>query len=217
MSLGCSRCTGTVARLHCRAAFEVSIRPAVRALLLYLIAQTAAVVLLFLLFSSFFTAWDGAAVSVLQPRADATVVQVLIVNDDGSTLQRTWPSSVVTGLSLPVDALALAPSTVPEDAIRTRKSRYQLQFLIQRPGEDGERQWQGVPTTSAQGVGMVVLLWLIGLGLRNMLYAGSPLAIERSRVFLPKAQAASGTVAGGGVSRGRKSPPPGRKRRGPRR
>jgi hypothetical protein len=194
----------------------VSIRPAVRALLLYLIAQTAAVVLLFLLFSSYFTAWDGVAVSVLQPRADAAVVQVLIVNDDGSSLQRTWPSTVVTGLSLPVDALALAPAKIPDDAIRTRKSRHQLQFLLQRPMEDGEAQWQGVPTTSAQGVGMAVLIWLIALGLRNMLYAGSPLAIERSRVFLPKAQATSGTVASG-VSRGRKGPPPSRKRRGPRR
>ena len=194
------------------------IRPAVRALSLYVIAQTAAVVLIFLFVSSFFASWHGEAVSVIQPRAeDPAVYQVLIANRDGTSLQRSWPASVVSGLGLPVDNLALRPVKIPDDAIQTRKSRYQLHFLLQRPAEDGEMSWQSVPTTSAQGVGIALLAWFIALGLRNMVYAGSPVAIERSRVFLPKAQAAAGTAAGTGMSRGRKGPPPGRKRRGPRR
>jgi len=196
----------------------VLIRPAVRALLLYLVAQTAAVAVIFLLVSAFFTSWDGVAVSVMQPpTAEPKVYQVLIVNEDGSSLQRSWPAEVVSGLALPVDNLALPPTQTPEGAIETRKSKFQLSFLLRRPSEEGGGSWQSVPTTSPQGVGIALLAWFIALGVRNMVYAGSPVAIERSRVFLPKAQAAAGSAAPTGASRGRKGPPPGRKRRGPRR
>ncbi len=197
------------------------IRPAIRALLLYLVAQTAVVALIFLFVSSFFTAWDGAVVSVRQPRTpDPAVYKVLIMNTDGTSLERTWSAAIVTPLALPVDSLALAPSTFPEDAAKTRKARFQMNFLLQIPGAEGaDPTWTSFPTMSPQALGIALLAWLVGLGLRNMLYAGSPIALERSKVFLPKAQSASGSVAGGsgGRTRGRKQPPPGRKRRGPRR
>jgi amino acid transporter len=199
----------------------VTIRPAVRALILYLVAQTAAVAVIFLFVSSFFHGWDGAVVSVRQPRTpDPAVYQVLIKNRDNSTTERNWPATVVKPLALQVDPQAFAPTAFPEDGILTRKSRFQLFFLVQAPvGDGGERTWQSVPTVSAQAVGIAFLAWFIFLGLRNMLYAGSPFAITRSKLFLPKAQSAAGAVATGGGrgARGMKGPPPSRKSRGPRR
>lgn len=195
------------------------IRPAVRALILYVLAQTGVVILIFLFASAFFRSWDGAVVSVRQPRTpDPAVYEVLIANRDGSSLEQKWSATVVKPLALPVDSLGLPPTTFPEEAVKTKKSRYQLNFLVQAPTQGEEPKWQSVPTTSPQAVGIALLAWFIGLGLRNMLYAGSPVGIERTKAFLPKAQAAAGSVAAGsGSSRGRKGPPPGRKRRGPRR
>ena len=184
-----------------------------------MVAQTAAVVVIFLFASAFFTAWDGAVVSVRQPRTpDPVVYEVLITNLDGSSLEQKWSTTVVKPLALPVDSLALPPTTFPEDAVKTRKSRYQLNFLVQVPSEGEEPKWQSVATTSPQALGLALLAWLVGLGLRNMLYAGTPFGIEPSKVFLPKQLSSSGSVAAGsGSSRGRKGPPPNRKTRGPRR
>lgn len=194
------------------------IRPAVRALLLYLVAQTAAVAILFLAVAGFFSSWDGTVTGVLTPRSEEPeVYQAVILDEDGSLTQRAMPRHVVLGMNLPVLASGVPPAQLDPGLPESKKSRFTLHYLVQtRPTAEAELEWTSMPTTTPQALGLAVIVWLVALALRNMAYAGSPFSIERQQAFLPKAQTQAGSVAQTS-SRPRKGPPPPRAQRGPRR
>ncbi len=185
---------------------------------MYLVVQTLVVVGVFLAVAGFFASWDGVAVGVRPPAGEAPkVYQVIVVGDDGEVIERPMPAYAVVNMGLPVLSLGVPPDPIPDDAPRTSKLRYRLHYLVQtRPEGASAPTWVRVPTTTPQALGLAVVLWLVGLGIRNMAYAGSPFWIERSALFLPRAQTGAGSVAPA-RNRGRKGPPPGRRRRGPRR
>jgi hypothetical protein len=185
--------------------------------LLFVVAMLPLAAGVFLVSSDFFTAWNGQAVSV-RPAAtpDPAVYTVLIVNDDGTRLERTWDAALVRELALPVDALALPPPDIPEARPATEKLRFVMHYLVQ-VGQGDDAQTRVVPTTSPRGLGLALVFLLVAIGIRNMAYAGSPFAIERRGVYLPKQQAQAGAPAPAGSpgrTRGRKGPPPSRPRRG---
>ncbi len=196
------------------------IRPAVRALLLYLVVQTLVVIGVFLAVAGFFGHWDGRAVGVLTPLGeDPAVYEVVIADDEGEVLTRTMPRYAVLNMQLPVLPLGIPPETISDDLPRTRKARFQLNYLVQTRSDPASPwTWASLPTTTPQAFGLALAIWLIALGIRNMAYAGSPFWIERqTKFFLPKAQAQAGSVAQGSALRSRKAPPPAKSRRGPRR
>ena len=81
----------------------MTIRPAVRALLIYLVVQTVVVVGVFLQVAGFFDSWNGQMAGVLQPRGTSPLIyEVVIAEPDGSSRVENMPSEVVLGLGLPV-------------------------------------------------------------------------------------------------------------------
>ncbi len=193
------------------------IPPSWRALLLFIVAMLPLAAGVFLLDSAFFAQWSGLVVSA-RPLAspDAAVQTVLIVAADGGRVERAFPSELVRELVIPVDPLALPPKPLPTDRPRSEKHRFALQFQVRERGEDSP--WRVLPTTSPRGLGLAVAFMMLAVGIRNMMYAGSPFSIERAGAFLPRAQAQAGQPAPRG-SPGRpkgsnKGPPPARPRRG---
>jgi hypothetical protein len=185
---------------------------ATRKLLVFLAVALPISVLVFLVASDFFTAWSGRAVSTRPPRSEAPAsYSVLISNDDGSRIEREWPSDLVGRLRLPVDAMAIPPLPIPDDRPRTSKSRFALHFLVQEPET---ADFTTVPTTSPRAAGLALIVLLVSLGVRNMVVAGSPFSIEPREAYLPPAQPAAGQVTNKTYSRGRKGPPPPRPRKG---
>jgi len=175
--------------------------------------------LVFLVSSDFFTAWDGQVISTAPPHSDdPKVLTVRIVGADREVIQRTWPTELVRSLEVPVDRVAVPPPELPDDRPRTTKSRFSLSFDLVIPDDDGERT-VSMPTTSPRGLGVAVLVFLGLVAVRNMLYAGSPIALQRREVYLPPAQGPAGVPNEGparrkGKRRGRKGPPPPKRRRG---
>lgn len=174
---------------------------------------TPIAVLVFLASSSYFTEWDGVAVSVRNSYSEnPSNYEVLIVNTEGTNVTKTWDAAVVAPLNLPVDATGLPPVTMPDDLPGTKKYKYSLQFLIDVPVEEGETSgFEPFTTTSPFSLGLAVMTWILGILIRNMMYGGSPFMLERRGVSLMKAQGQTGSLQG---ARSRKGPPPGRKRRG---
>lgn len=161
--------------------------------------------------SDFFVSWNGHAVSVKPPEdPDPSSYLVLVVEDDGHKVQRTWPASRVEPLGLPVDPYAITPDEIPEARPRTSKSAYSLHYVLQQPNGT----WETVPTTSPASLGVGFLVLLMGIAVRNMIVAGSPFSLEPRKLTLPKAQAPSGQVASRGGRRPQKGPPPPRPRKG---
>jgi hypothetical protein len=174
--------------------------------MVYFVIASPLCVLIFLSQSAYFLSWDGHAVSV-RPSRDAkpSMYTVLIVNQDGSTLERNWDADTVESLVLPVDAYAMPPRDV-SDRPKTQKEIYALSFSVQPAitidipddGEDEagdeegaedqlvpEPEWTSHPTTSPQALLLSLFAWLIGLGLRNMVVSGSPFDLsprQRHRV-----------------------------------
>ncbi|MEZ4318217.1 MAG: hypothetical protein R3F61_11975 [Myxococcota bacterium] len=195
-------------------------RPAVRSVLVFAVGWAALCALLFLFLAGFFTAWNGVAVSVRDGDPEQAVYSVLIVEDDGTRFEADWPAHAVQGLKLSIDSLALPPKPLPEGLPRTEKQRWSTSFTV-TPAEGEARS---VGTTKPQALAIALLVFVIGLGGRNMMVAGSPLSIEPTGITLPKAQrppgqAASPDAGGGGgttsrASRPQKGPPPGKRRRG---
>ncbi|MBX2797195.1 MAG: hypothetical protein KTR31_05990 [Myxococcales bacterium] len=180
---------------------------------LFLLLWIPVCVLAFLVASDFFASWDGQAVSVRPATSDnPSSFSVLIAQESGDHIERTWPAKRVRDLGLPVDALAIPPADIPDTRPRTKKSAYAMHYLLQMPDEE----WEVVPTTSPGSFGVGLLTLLIGIAVRNMVVAGSPFALSGSGLALPKAQAASGQPVQPG-NRPRKGPPPGRRRKGSRR
>lgn len=191
-----------------------------RALGIFLVPWLAACVLVFLGASDFFTAWSGQAVSVRPPTSEDPAVYRVLVVDGAKSLERTWPAEVVERLSLPVDATGVPPLTLPADRPRTSKLRFHLHFLVENPEGEG---WLTVPTTSPRSLGLALVVFVLGLGVRNMMWSGSPVSIRQREAYLPPEQPPAGQPAGGAPStsgragRPKKRPPPPRPKRGPRR
>ena len=197
-------------------------RPAIRSLLLFILGWLPVCVGLFLFLASFFTSWDGRAVSVRSSDPEQAVYSVLIAPDEGERFEVDWPVIAVEGLNLSIDPLALPPKPLPDGLPRTKKQPWTMEFTVS-PDGGGVRT---VPTTGPQAISIALLVFLLGIGIRNMLVAGSPISIEPRGITLPKGQAAAGQIAptSGGTggsggrssrtSRPRKGPPPGKRRRG---
>jgi hypothetical protein len=193
-------------------------KPAVRSLLLFAVGWAALCIALFLFLAGFFSSWDGVAVSVRDSNPEQAVYSVLIAEDDGTRFETDWPAYAVKGLSLSIDPLALPPKPLPEGLPRTRKTRWTMSFTV-TPEEGGART---VGTPQPQSLAIALLVFLVGIGGRNMMVAGSPISIEPRGISLPKAQRPPGQTSspdegGGGpkrASRAQKGPPPGKKRRG---
>lgn len=178
-------------------------------MLIYLLVATPACLLVFLGFSNFFASWSGQAVSVRPTASEAPAVyRVLIVDSDGTRHERDWSPEAVSGLSLPIDPLALPPKNIPEDRPKTRKTRYSMSYQVERVA-DGLPVWREYPTTSPQALGIAFVLWLLGFAGRNMWVSGSPFALEeRAREKITDGGGQWGQpVAQQGRTGGRKKPP----------
>lgn len=178
-------------------------------------------VLVFLGVSDFFTAWHGKVVSSAPAHSDdARVLTVRIVGPDRAVIQRDWPADLVRQLEVPVDRVDVPPPTIPDDRPDTHKDRFTLSYRLTM-GEGAEAHDVTLPTTSPRGLGIAALVFGVLLAGRNMVYAGSPIAIRRQGVYLPPAQDPAGVPVRGndggkgrGKARGRKGPPPSKRRRG---
>lgn len=186
-------------------------------LLRYVLIATPLAALVFLLASDIHRAWDGHVVSHRPiPEAGSDTRTVLIVDDARDGTEAIWPASAIEGLPMQVDPTGTPPLRLPEGAAATSKSRWSLFFTI-RPAEGPARV---IPTYSARTLSLAALLWVLGLAIHNMLRSGSPFAWEARDLDLPEAQGATGQVtppAPARKPRSRKTAPPPRPRRGPRR
>lgn len=186
-------------------------RPPVRSLVGFAVLHAGFSVLVFLVFAGFFTAWDGRAVSVLERGPDQRVVRVLIL-EDGGTRQVDWPVIAVDGLPLPIDPRALPPLGEPTGP-RTAKERFTLGFTV--TSEAGAVRT--IPTPTPQAAAIALLVFVVGVGLRNMVVAGSPVALARTERTAADGPAPSATARPQDpprAARGRQGPPPQRPRRG---
>ena len=181
----------------------MKLSPTVKGLLSYIGIALPLCVLLFLFLCDFFTAFDGHAVSKLPAEGEeAQVARVLIVDESSSSFQRDWPVELVNQMELPVDVEAQVPSPLPDGLPVVRKSRYTLNFrVIKSNGTTGV-----IPTTSPGILGVILLVAIVGLFLRNMLVAKSPLLIERRAAKPLKPLAPSGQPHQ--RRRSKKGPPP---------
>jgi hypothetical protein len=193
--------------------------PAWRSFLLSLLAFLPVAVLVFLWDCSFFVAWDGQAVSVAPSRAEEPASYVVRIQEGESREVRTanWDAAVVRQLSLPVDAVEMAPIQVPETAPDTDKARFSLSYRVQVGEGTDQARFIDVPTTSPRSVGIAALVFLLLAAVRNMVVAGSPVALQP--VNAKNATAAPPSPSGNPSPRpksggSRKGPPPGKRRKG---
>ncbi|MCB9672817.1 MAG: hypothetical protein H6736_18155 [Alphaproteobacteria bacterium] len=192
--------------------------PAVKSFALAVVAWAVVCVGVFLYASDFFSTWHGQAVSVRGMDPDRAVLQVLVVEDDGGRFEAAWPREALDGMNLAIDRLALPPKPLPEGLPRTNKDRFALTFTLE-PDGGGVRT---VATTGMRPLGVALLIFLVGVGFRNMMVAGSPLALARpeqaprthTAAPPPPPSASASGASGAGRPRPKKGPPPGRPRRG---
>ena len=187
----------------------------VRAFVLFMLGWVPATVVCFLYLSGFFQSWTGHAVSVRPVEEDAVMARVLIVDETGDAFEDWWPLEMLEGIDLPFDRLAIPPSTVPEGSPRTQKALYTMSYTIE-PADGGSRV---VSTATPTTLGLSLVILLLGVALRNMLYAGNPFSLEPRGVELVKAQRAPGSTGTQGSkpsrrSTSKKGPPPPKRRRG---
>lgn len=173
-------------------------------------------VLVFLSFSSFFSSWDARALSVRHTAdagADTRTYDVFVVDDQRSGFDITVPAHIARRLELPVRPNPRV-RTPPEDAPRLEKSAFSLTYYVHLP--DGPVLPVGSTSPGALGAGL--LMALLVLLLRNMVVAKHPLRVTPAPAELPGALAPMGQVAGkrpdGARPRGKKGPPPPRRRKG---
>jgi hypothetical protein len=181
----------------------------------YFLVATPLAVLLFLALASFFTAWEGHAVSHRPPPTeDPAVYTVLIVTEGGDAMEVDWPADVVTDLPLDVEITGTPPPTIPDDAPATRKQRFALFFTV-TPDEGESRV---VPTTSPRAISGAIIAWVLGLALFNMWRSGSPFSWEVRARELPTPLDPDlqmhRDAAAERRSQSRKGPPPPHRRRG---
>jgi hypothetical protein len=165
-------------------------------------------VLVFLVDCAFFTAWSGQAVTIAPPRAEEPAAYVVrIVQDDGTVRTASWDAVVVKQLGLPIDPIEDAPIEIPDTRPDTKKARFSLSYEVQLGEGTDTARWTSWPTTSTRSVAIAALVFMVLVGLRNMIVAGSPIALERPAPAPGEAKRATSSGAN----------PPGTSRTGPRR
>lgn len=185
----------------------------IRAILTYSLLGVPVAALVFLLTARFFSAWDGYVVAARPLGADRSVpsaYEVLVVDDAHDERVLQWSTKVVEGREIPFTSILVPPPSIPETAPHTSKSRFRLHFLVEKDGGGHEV----VPTTSPSSLALALLVWLIGLAIRNMVTSGSPLSFEARATVLPAALPPAGRVADNPVSKSKQGPPPPRPRKG---
>lgn len=161
--------------------------------------------LVFLLVARFFTVWDGYAVGMRPLQSEEpSAYAVLIVDDQGNEKVIQWPADLAEGRNIPTTPYLVPPPRIPDDAPHTQKTRFTLHFLIQ----NAEGAHQIHPTTTPAALALAVLAWLLGLLLRNAIYAGNPFDFSTRRTTLPRPLPAAGQVAGNPTTRSKQGPPP---------
>lgn len=186
----------------------MAVKKSTRSFLLFLPVAVLGAVLTFLLSSQFFTSWDGTIVSTAAPTTERRVT-THILTEDGQSIHPVLPVQSLRGHDLPVDERGRR-TRVPDGAPLTKKSRYQLSFLVQAPEGEG---FETYPTTSVVGINFGLLTFvLLALG-RNMILTGSPVRLEPVDRITPSVQAPAGQVAQPKrQNRSKKGPPPQRRR-----
>lgn len=184
--------------------------PGLRRFLVHALLALLPAALLFLWTCDFASRWDGRAVSVRPVQGEALTRAVLIAEPDRA-IERQWPAALVQELSLPVDALALAPDPVPPERPATHKRRFTLQYEVNTP-----TGWRTIATTSPQALGLALLVWLGLLAVRNMAIGGTPWSIEAHDRYAVPVQDRAGQPAATGPRRAasKPGPPPPRPVRG---
>lgn len=164
-----------------------------RSLLAFVAAIVPVVILIFLLASRFFVAWEGrvTGVSPIGTEAEPKSYRVVVAAADHTYQVQTWPGSVVRQMEVPIDPLLVPPSPVDDRYPYTQKHRFQLHFLV----EDKAGANVLVPTTSPQALGVAVLVGLVLVAIRNGYVSGSPIDIRPRPTRLPGALSPSGQVA----------------------
>ena len=190
-------------------------------LLRYVLFATPVSALIFLGISGFFSSWNGHVVSVRPTTSDSPAnYTVLIVDYSGDHSEVSWPANIVESLNLPFNPTGIPPTTIDEAAPKTTKLGYTLSFTVQEAQKDdgaNENESEDAPatqtgaTTSPQTLAIALLIWLLGLGIHNMVLSGSPFDLTRRPKKLPQL-APAGQVAPT-KRRGRKGPPPQRHRK----
>lgn len=158
-------------------AWEATITRLLRSLPAFLALDLLVVALVFLSASSFFTSWDGKAVSVRAAKStEPSTWQVLIAESSGAHREVTWPADAVTGLGLPIDNLGVPPLRIPAERPITRKSSFSLSFLVEQGADDEEATptVRKISTASGTAVGIAVICGVLLLFGRNMALSGSP-------------------------------------------
>lgn len=183
-----------------------------RRFLLFLAGLVPVVVLVFLASSDFFHSWQGHVVAVQSWEGEAPLTwTALVVEEDGDDFVRDFPAEALRGRRLPAGRRLVPPRTIPEEAARTSKSNYTLNYLV----EDAQGTLQSHPTPTPGSLGLALFTGLLLTGLFNMLVSGSPLSFRRQLNPLPKALPEAGRPAKGPpLERPKKGPPPSRRRKG---
>jgi hypothetical protein len=176
--------------------------PSVRSIALSLVAALAAATVVFLLASDFLTAWDGRLQAVANA-SDTPAVRVLVAESDGEDRYPTVPRAAIEGLTLRVDP-SLRRSVDDAPGPLTNKGRFQLSFLVDRDDGPPARY----PTTSTRSLGLAALAFVVVIVLRNMIFGGSPIAVDAAPAQLPAPLPPAGQVQPAKGPRPKKGPPP---------
>lgn len=190
-------------------------QPHVKSFVVFLAGAAGVALVVFLLMSDFFSAWDGRVVSVRSGDPERATAQVLIDDDAGGRFETTWSREALDGIEVTIDSFALPPSPLPPGLTRTTKERFTLSYTL-RPEGAGVRT---VATTGQRPLALALLFLFVVTAVRNMIVAGSPFSLERRQTAtntaapppVPSARAPEKKV------RSKKGPPPKTKRRGGRR
>lgn len=126
-----------------------------------------------------FAQWDGRAVSY-RALGDAETqsgsVPVLILASDGSYGTWMWPRDVVLRHGVPSSPVNVPPPQIPDTAPKTTKLRFQQYFTV-NGGQGGDVPTGTVTynTSTPQSLFIGLLVFFVGLCVRNMIVSGHPL------------------------------------------
>jgi hypothetical protein len=165
-----------------------------------------------------FAGWDGRAVSY-RALGDAEntsgSVPVLVLADDGSYGTWMWPKEIVLRHGVPSSPVNVPPPQIPDTAAKTTKRPFQQYFTVN--GGQGSEVPSGTVTYSTstpQSLFIGLLVFFVGLCVRNMIVSGHPLHARpvpgKGRPLKPGRGGRSGTFR----SPPRKGPPPPKRSRG---
>jgi hypothetical protein len=161
----------------------------------------------------FFESYHAQAVSWRPlPKSDGVgdeQLRILLWRADGSTLEKTLPTRAISGLELPREPSALAPARVDESAPVVHRDLFSATVEV-TPADGGRR----VVSTIRPINGVIPFLALLAVLLgRNLVMTGSVFRlVSDGKVNLPGVKQEPQGVPVQKKARGKKGPPPPRKR-----